>query len=283
MDAFYAQVEQGLDLTLKGRPTAVVQYNPHVDNPAIGADCSRIMNDSNGSIIAVSYEARAHGIKRQMRGSDARKLCPQLQLVQVPTKRQKADLTVYRESGARVVGVLSRGGTCERASIDEAYVDFTDAATELLARAEKDPAALGTRPTPAAQADAAQSASDGASAGKGSADDGDATSASGAEEAAAPAAALAAAAGAAAGSATAAAVAAGAGSSDVTEESRLWLARPDPAWTPDERLLVCGAAVANRLRAAVRSELGYTCSAGGGHNKMFAKLASGMHKPTQQT
>jgi hypothetical protein len=32
---------------------------------------------------AVSYEARAKGVKRGMRGGDATKLCPDIQLVQV--------------------------------------------------------------------------------------------------------------------------------------------------------------------------------------------------------
>ena len=31
------------------------------------------------------------------------------------------------------------------------------------------------------------------------------------------------------------------------------------------------------------AELGYSCSAGIAHNKILAKLASGMHKPSQQT
>ncbi len=35
------------------------------------------------------------------------------------------------------------------------------------------------------------------------------------------------------------------------------------AWGPGQRLLACGAAVVAELRAAVRHELGYSCSAGG--------------------
>ena len=37
----------------------------------------------NGSLIAVSYEARRRGVTRQMRGNVARSHCPELQLVQV--------------------------------------------------------------------------------------------------------------------------------------------------------------------------------------------------------
>ena len=39
----------------------------------------------------------------------------------------------------------------------------------------------------------------------------------------------------------------------------------------------------SELRAAVHAELGYTCSAGIAHTKLLAKLASGLHKPAQQT
>ena len=41
-----------------------VQYNPFGDLKTHGPDEARIFNDSNGSIIAVSYEARAKGVKR---------------------------------------------------------------------------------------------------------------------------------------------------------------------------------------------------------------------------
>ena len=37
-----------------------------------------------------------------MRGDEARKVCPELQLVQVPTAHGKADLTLYRSSGKKV-------------------------------------------------------------------------------------------------------------------------------------------------------------------------------------
>lgn len=46
-------------------------------------------------------------------------------------------------------------------------------------------------------------------------------------------------------------------------EVEAWWRRPPEAWGPGERLLACGAAVIAELRAAVRDELGYSCSAGG--------------------
>ena len=62
MDCFYCQVESRLDPSLVGVPMAVVQYNSW----------------QGGGIIAVSYEARAHGVTRSMRGDEARKKCPDI-------------------------------------------------------------------------------------------------------------------------------------------------------------------------------------------------------------
>lgn len=45
------------------------------------------------SIIAVNYPARARGVTRHMRGDEAKKKCPEIELVKVPCVRGKADLT----------------------------------------------------------------------------------------------------------------------------------------------------------------------------------------------
>ncbi|KAL0442298.1 UNVERIFIED_CONTAM: DNA polymerase eta [Sesamum latifolium] len=115
MDCFYVQVEQRKQPTLRGHPTAVVQYNSWL----------------GGGLIAVGYEARKFGVKRSMRGDEAKKVCPDIQLVQVPVARGKADLGVYRNAGSEVVSILSRKGRCERASIDEVYLDLTEAAEAM--------------------------------------------------------------------------------------------------------------------------------------------------------
>ncbi|KAG2684987.1 hypothetical protein I3843_10G100300 [Carya illinoinensis] len=117
MDCFYVQVEQRKQPDLRGLPTAVVQYNSW----------------KGGALIAVSYEARKYGVKRSMRGDEAKKVCPPIQLVQVPVARDKADLNTYRNAGSEVVSVLARKGRCERASIDEVYLDLTEAAETMLA------------------------------------------------------------------------------------------------------------------------------------------------------
>ncbi|XWS67377.1 hypothetical protein CRYUN_Cryun04dG0002100 [Craigia yunnanensis] len=126
MDCFYVQVEQRKQPQLRGLPTAVVQYNEW----------------KGGALIAVSYEARKFGVKRSMRGEEAKEVCPQIQLVQVPVARGKADLNGYRNAGSEVVSILARRGRCERASIDEVYLDLTDAAETMLA--ENPPQSLET-------------------------------------------------------------------------------------------------------------------------------------------
>lgn len=50
----------------------------------------------------------------------------------------------------------------------------------------------------------------------------------------------------------------------------------------DIRLLI-GATVASEVRAAVKAETGYECSAGIAHNKILAKLVCGINKPNKQT
>ncbi|KAK4772179.1 hypothetical protein SAY86_013954 [Trapa natans] len=73
-----------------------------------------------------------------MRGYEAKEVCPIIQLVQVPVARGKADLNTYREAGSEVVSILARRGRCERASIDEVYLDLTEAAETMLAAAPPD-------------------------------------------------------------------------------------------------------------------------------------------------
>ena len=62
------QVEVRRAAHLRGLPLAVVQYNPLGDLQSFAPDDPRRhMNHSNGSLIAVGYEARKHGVKRRAR------------------------------------------------------------------------------------------------------------------------------------------------------------------------------------------------------------------------
>ncbi|KAL4714155.1 hypothetical protein ACJJTC_008509 [Scirpophaga incertulas] len=110
MDCFYCQVEEKLNPDLKGKPIAVVQYNPW----------------KGGGIIAVNYVARSMGVTRHMRGDEAKEKCPDIQLPCVPCFRGKADISKYRDAGKEVARVLQKfTPLLERASIDEAYLDIT--------------------------------------------------------------------------------------------------------------------------------------------------------------
>ncbi|KAK8961535.1 hypothetical protein KSP40_PGU007067 [Platanthera guangdongensis] len=211
MDCFYVQVEQRRQPKLRGLPTAVVQYNDW----------------KGGGLIAVSYEARKFGVKRSMRGDEAEMVCPGIQLVQVPVARDKADLNVYRSAGSEVVSILSTKGRCERASIDEVYLDLTDAAESMLS--EVPPEALEDIDKAALKSHVL-----------GLSDD-----------------------------------------EDPEKNVRGWLCRSDAL--RQDKLLACGAIIVAQLRGDVLKETEFTCSAGIAHNKMLAKLASGMNKPAQQT
>ncbi|CAN6553648.1 unnamed protein product [Malus baccata var. baccata] len=213
MDCFYVQVEQRKQPDLRGLPTAVVQYNAW----------------KGGALIAVSYEARKCGVKRSMRGSESKQVCPQIQLVQVPVARGKADLSTYRNAGSEVVSILARKGRCERASIDEVYLDLTDAAETMLAEAPPESLEIIEEEALKSHVLGLQSED----------------------------------------------------SSDAKENVRKWLCRSSV--DRRDKLLACGALIVAELRLQVLKETEFTCSAGIAHNKMLAKLASGMNKPAQQT
>lgn len=55
----------------------------------------------------------------------------------------------------------------------------------------------------------------------------------------------------------------------------------DPDW--DDVAMLVGSEIVRDVRAAVRSKLGYTCSAGIARNKLLSKLGSGFKKPNCQT
>ncbi|XP_003382583.1 PREDICTED: DNA polymerase eta-like [Amphimedon queenslandica] len=117
MDCFYVQVEKRLHPELKDKPCAIVQYNKW----------------QGGSIIAVDYEARKYGVKRSLKGKEAKEKCPGIHLVQVPEKRRKADLSNYRKASGEVMKVLSGfTSVIERASIDEAFLDLTEPVKDYI-------------------------------------------------------------------------------------------------------------------------------------------------------
>lgn len=73
-----------------------------------------------------------------MRGDEAKKQCPELELVRVPVIRGKADLSKYRNAGKQVAAVLQTfTPLMTRASVDEAYLDLTERVQNRLADMNK--------------------------------------------------------------------------------------------------------------------------------------------------
>lgn len=108
LNSFYASVEQKVQPEWKGKPLAVA------GNP----------KERRGIIITCSYEARAVGVKTTMTVGEARKLCPDL--IVVPPR-----FDLYREHSRSFFLLLQQySELLEPVSIDEGYLDITEAAKE---------------------------------------------------------------------------------------------------------------------------------------------------------
>ncbi|KIJ14289.1 hypothetical protein PAXINDRAFT_79476 [Paxillus involutus ATCC 200175] len=129
-DAFYAACERvrlGLDPSV---PLVVQQWE---------------------SLIAVSYPAREFGISRMDKTKDAKKKCPNLVAIHVATYKEgekepgywddvntrthKVSLDLYRRESNKIINLFKEAlpsGEIEKASIDEAFIDFTRPVRERL-------------------------------------------------------------------------------------------------------------------------------------------------------
>lgn len=100
-DAFFASCEVASRPWLRGRPV--------------------ITGRERGIATAVSYEAKARGVKRGMRPSDARRVCPEITVIE-------SDYFTYRIYASRMYAIVRRyAGAVEEYSIDECFADVTDA------------------------------------------------------------------------------------------------------------------------------------------------------------
>ena len=253
MDCFYVAVERTRDARLNGKPVAVVQYSPRAkggvpDLPPgpMGDSSARWLSSTHSGIIAVSYEARELGVTRKMTGSQARKQCKDITLVQVPTAFGKADLGIYKQAGDSVVQLLGEAADCcEKRSVDEVALDVSSEAKRVLEDRGWD-AVLAEACLQSHFADSSAS-KEAATVSRESARQGHA------------------------------------GQQQLMPGCSSVLVADTAHWGESQRLLFAAAVVASELRARVLSQLGFSCSGGIAPNKMMAKLGCGLHKPNQQT
>ncbi|KAK2896329.1 hypothetical protein Q8A67_010817 [Cirrhinus molitorella] len=227
MDCFYVQVEQRLNPELKNKPCVVAQYKTW----------------KGGGIIAVSYEARAHGVTRNMWADDARKLCPDLKVARVRESHGKADLTLYREASVEVIEVMSRFAVIERASIDEAYMDLTASVQDRLKHMTIQDISQHQLRSTYIQGFPQTSTSD---QNENALLDKEERRLRG------------------------------------LQQWLECLSSSDQSSCAELHLTV-GALIVEEMRAAVVENTGFRCSAGISHNKVLAKLACGLNKPNRQT
>jgi len=98
-DAFFASCEQAIHPELKGKPV--------------------ITGKERGIVAAASYEAKALGVTRGTRLSEAKKVCPEAVIL-------PSDYETYSLFSVRMFDILRRfSPDVEEYSIDEAFVDLT--------------------------------------------------------------------------------------------------------------------------------------------------------------
>ncbi|KAJ9118690.1 hypothetical protein QFC22_003910 [Naganishia vaughanmartiniae] len=104
-------------------------------------------------LIAINYPARKFGITRHMTAEEAKKKCPSLRTVHVATYREgdaepgrwddadprthKVSLDPYRRESAKIIAIFKSmvtEGEVEKASIDEAFIDFSTLAIKEILR-----------------------------------------------------------------------------------------------------------------------------------------------------
>ena len=105
MDCFYVEVERALDASLVGLPVAVCQYETwRRDTRDVAADACRRVVSGGAGLIAVSYEARAMGVTRQMQAAEARA---------VPPRVHSSCAREFGPNCARTCGLFTHAGkTC---------------------------------------------------------------------------------------------------------------------------------------------------------------------------
>jgi DNA polymerase-4 len=101
LDAFFASVEQVSNPELAGRPVVVAG------------------GGARGAVAAASYEARTFKVRAAMPTKEARRLCPDVVVVE-------PRLELYRAVSRQVFSIVGRGGSVlEPMGMDEVYLDVS--------------------------------------------------------------------------------------------------------------------------------------------------------------
>lgn len=103
MNAFFASVEMALDESLRGKPIVVAHDDPL----------------DRGIIVSPSYEARKYGIHAPMIVKEAKKLCPNIIVVNSDYENYIKYSNLFKEYLLKITPLV------EMASIDEAFIDIT--------------------------------------------------------------------------------------------------------------------------------------------------------------
>uniref|UniRef100_A0AC35TLN7 UmuC domain-containing protein n=1 Tax=Rhabditophanes sp. KR3021 TaxID=114890 RepID=A0AC35TLN7_9BILA len=122
VDAFFAQAEQVIDPSIRGKPVVILQSTERGD----------------GASIAVSYEAKALGIKRGMNKKELDDKYPNLVYRRMPLSEhsKSSDRTKYELESAKIFDLICgdvRNIVVEKASIDEMYMDLTAYVKSVMA------------------------------------------------------------------------------------------------------------------------------------------------------
>lgn len=112
MDAFYASVELRERPDLRHLPVVISSHHPRA------------------VIAAASYPAREFGLRSAMSMSQARKLCPQVVIIEPNFEK-------YRAISAQIHSIFQQYTTLiEPLSLDEAYLDVTENLKQIASAAE---------------------------------------------------------------------------------------------------------------------------------------------------
>jgi DNA polymerase IV (DinB-like DNA polymerase) len=118
LDYFYAQCEENLNPTLRGKPVVVCVYSGRTVESGVVSTCN--------------YEAREYGVKAGIPIARAKKLLGTADASFLPTNR-----SLYGEVSDRVMETLETfGDVFEKVGIDEAYLDLTSGTNGDFHRAE---------------------------------------------------------------------------------------------------------------------------------------------------